>query len=245
MNKLKIFWAATLLILSMNSYAGTWTVSTTGTIGRGYDYMGVFGEVGRDLSGLSFRQSVVANTDPSLWEMYDHQHPNIQELHFIGPSFTTTVTVDGHTSVFSTLSTERGTQYMANLVTAGVTGNPELIYTLQTGPTQDGSILYSGQYAVSYTNAFVPELSYDQRISVATGSDFTTYSEFRFQSVWFIAGSAYGAGGNVERIDVNVFDVPEPATAVLFLIAVLALAAVHLRRPATQTRQHVRCDVER
>jgi hypothetical protein len=215
-----------LSTVSLASHAGTWTVTTTGTIGLGYDRDGLFGTLGRDLSGLRFKQSVTASTDPADWQYFD-RYAHQQELHYIGPSFTDTVTVDGHTIVVSATSTTSGTQYIANYVTTTKSGDPDLIYSLQSGFTSDGTSLYAGQYAVSYQTAFVLTLDYDQTISQKTGPSFTTYSAFSMadRQTWFTAGSAYGAGGTVDSIEVNSVDVPEPGTPYLALagLAVLGL----------------------
>jgi hypothetical protein len=237
--------ACLLLVLatlgSTTAYASTWTVTTSGTIGRGFDAAGVFGSPLRDLTGLRFTQSVTASTDPMQWQYFD-QYAHQQELHYVGPGFVTTVTVDGYTIRVAATTTTSGTQYITDYVGVTNVGDPDLIYSDQNGVTASGIALRSGMYVRNYNIDFVPSLDYAQHLKIATGTGYDTYSAFNLneRQTWFTAGSVNGGLGAVDLLEVNPVDVPEPSTALLTLLsfAILSLqrrAPRHLRRVMRST----------
>lgn len=234
MRIIKLFSILFACMVSLPVQAGVWTTTTTGTIARGFDYNGLFGTAGRDLSGLRFTQSITASTNPADWELFD-QYLNQQELHYVGPSFADTVTVDGRTVTVSATSTMRGTQYIANYRSATRTGDPDLIYSAQSGFTSSGLALQTAQYVVSYLTPFVSTLDYDQTIHRNLDSSFNTSASFSLEGqAWFTATIPYAASGMVDSLDVNFINISEPATSDL---AFLGLALLVVLRRSSLTRR--------
>src|SRR5689334_7194447 len=102
--KLKSIFA--IAVLAAGAFAGsaqalpTWTVTTQGTISDGFDTSGVFGVAGRDLTGLSYTQTITASVDPSQYgNMFSG--PGFVDISGSGgPGFTDTLTVNGQTVTF-------------------------------------------------------------------------------------------------------------------------------------------------
>jgi hypothetical protein len=218
--------ALALSTLAINAQAAqTWTVTTTGIIGAGTDTTGVFGIAGRDLSGLSFSQSVTASADPAQWTGYlnDSFDPTINTavlLEGTGPAFTDTVTVNGKSVTFNiTSSSTDGMQALFDRISHGTGMVPgDAIGSIQTGFTASGDQVTS-QQTISGSIAFVPSVNFGQTLSHSvSGSDFFAISSFGIsgnQVASFTAATFNG--GSVDYVYLNAAPVPEPETYAMLL----------------------------
>ena len=155
--------------------ASAWVITFTGIIGYGFDNTGVFGSPNQNLAGLSFTQSITANTDPALWTITSG-NSFFQEMSGIGPAFTNAVTVKGTSVIFNVNSTSYGRQTLYDqLSTQG--GGQDQVWTEQRGVTGNNDLIWGQQYAYSNTNPFVPGLDFDQSLD-HSGSGLNSYAHF-------------------------------------------------------------------
>lgn len=215
---IKLFAAAAVLALgglSGHAHAAgeTWTVTTKGHIASGTDTTGVFGTAGQDLYGLSYTQSITASVDRAEWSSGLY-YGYFERMNGVGPAFTTTVTVDGHSATFDIASTVEGQQLISNDTSKGRPhGYTDSIYTFEVGYTAGGDYLNVQSYVNSFSLPFVPTLNFSQKISQdSTGGDWATLSTFNISG---IQNADFNA--TVEFIEVNVSAVPEPGTYAMLL----------------------------
>lgn len=222
--KFKSFVAAAAVALSAitgQAHAEqTWTVTVTGHIYSGTDGFGFFSDVGTNLAGLSFTQSITAGIDPSQWTVWNSQ-PTLDQLNGMGPGFTDTVTIDGHTQTF-TSSWSSGFQIVRNLLSQGVAGGTDNIVSYNQGSLNgdDNTGLLAIINVASRQVAFVPAPVFNQQIPATNVTGNTSLQ---------IANNdqSMNISANIETIAVS--SVPEPASYGM-LMAGLVLVGFAARR---------------
>jgi hypothetical protein len=205
-----------------------WTITTQGRISEGFDHTGVFGVPKRDLAGLEYTQTLIANVDRSKYNGYQ----NATENNLYGregiPAFAVIDAVAGRTVRYD-ITRDMGQQHYLSM--AALLGGEDQVYTNGFGwdDTRDN---YVGAFAYVYTSvaadSFVPTLDFAQSFMAFIGPE-TPSSDY------FYATGTRGAvsfRGDVQVIRVvasNAADLPEPASAALFGAGLLGLVALGRR----------------
>lgn len=141
--------------------APLWTVTTQGIISSGFDTTGVFGVARRDLAGLAYTQTVIANVDPSRYHFH-YQSPTENNLYGTDetPAFTVIDSVDGHTVSYEVTRHHEQQHY---LIKAAALGGQDAISTGGFGWDQsDDNYLEFFAYAFtdSAADSFIPTLDF-------------------------------------------------------------------------------------
>jgi hypothetical protein len=220
----RIFWLARFAaIISFSLLAGQvqaalWTVTTSGTIYSGFDKAGYFGAVNSDLRGLSYTQSVTL--DPL-------QYSTVSRQAFFQTGFGTisaakvTVSVNGVSRSFL-LDPTKDNDGRASLLAAS---NQERVVMNQYGYQADGEFFGSFLDFNSYDYKFLNGVGFDQVVSydAQPGDDGYYYFSAGRGAPGEVVDTFWDA--NVTNISINAADVPEPASAALFALGLLAFAA--------------------
>ncbi len=216
---------AALCACSLSAQA--WTVSAQGVIESGVDDSGIFGTAGQNLRGLTFTQSISADSEPANWSGHGALD-YLSSMWGSGPGFSDTITINGVSVTFKALSTASGSQVICDHLSTYGPGRSSFdeIASTQTGYTAAGDRLLADVGATNYVTAFVPGLDTAQTISRDT-----KLGAYLISSRFSIAGSqnAHFESTWVDHLDVNVSAVPEPETWSM-LLAGLTLVAVTKRR---------------
>lgn len=212
--------------------APLWTVTTQGLISSGFDTTGVFGVAKRDLAGLAYTQTIIANVDPSRYHLH---YQSATENNLYGtdetPAFTLIDSVDGHTVRYEVTRHQEQQHY---LVRAALTGGQDAVSTGGFGwDATDDNYLEAFAYASteSAADSFVPTLDFGQSFTAFIGPEISSFDRF------YVAGTRGTVyfGGDVQVLEVvasNSVNVPEPASTALFGAGLLGLIA--LRRYGTR-----------
>lgn len=197
-----------------------WTVTMAGRINSGYDTTGVFGIVGRDLTGLRYTQSITIATDFQQWGS-NYSSEYVKWVAGTGPAFSNAVTVDGYSMTFAATTDVSGQQMIINdLSQGGNHGSPDHIVSSGYGKTANGDYLEIYNSAFSFATAFVPTLNFDQLIAQeTTGEKFCAVDYICTISSFGISG-ANNAQFHASADFIRVNAVPEPATYAMFLVGV-------------------------
>ncbi len=223
----KLFAAFALSACALD--ASAWMVTFSGTIDYGFDNTGVFGTPDLNLAGLSFTQSITANTDPTQWTIASG-NSFFQEMSGFGPAFTNTVTVNGYSVTFDIDSTSYGRQTLFDQLFTQNAGQ-DLLWTEQRGLVDNGDVVWGQQYAFSNTSPFVPSLDFNQSID-HSGTGLTSYAHFTITGARNAHFYSYNNSFVINDIPVvnPPVDVPEPSVLGLFMGALGLVGLVRLRK---------------
>lgn len=219
--------------LSSNVHAAeiTWTVTMNGRINNGYDTTGVFGSVGRDLTGLSYTQSITISTDVQQWgSNYSSDYMNA--VAGGGPGFTDTVTVDGYSVTFVVTTDVSGQQMIINDLSQGSPhASPDHIVSAGYGNTPTGDRLETYNSAFSFATAFIPTLNFDQSISQNTSNEEFCAVDYICTISSFSISGAQTAQFHASADFIRVNTVPEPETYAMLLAGLGLIGFMARPRP--------------
>lgn len=228
-----------LSALSSNVHAKveTWTIAITGNIWSGTDYSGVFGTVNQNLHGLTYTQTITASIDRADWSRWETD-TFYHRLTGTGPAFTTTMTVNGHTTTYHAISTQNGTQEIGNGATIGYQRQPyDYIYSSNDGSLGGNASIWVYAHVQS-KKPFLPTLNFDRSIRLDTKGrypgDTSVWSTSQYFSVHIPGGDRVRIEGFIDHIDLNMAPVPEPSTYAMLLagVGLLGFAARRKRNAA-------------
>jgi hypothetical protein len=208
----------------------TWTFAVSGTIDSGTDFVGAFGAVGQDLTGLHFSETLTTSVNPAHYADKDLTGSSTSYSGYF-PGFVVTATVNGVT-VSETVTTEAwGKQLISNAVSAGVAGT-DTVSTDEYGFDDDGKQAFARLYAYTSDPAlgFVSALDFSQFIN-ASNPALKLFASFRIAQSDF---SQVEFSGTPDSFTVNAgdptSDVPEPASLALIGLGVAGMGALRRRK---------------
>lgn len=221
---IKLFVASAALVLSafttQAQAAATWTVTAAGHIDTGSDGLGYFGAKGRNLAGISFIETITANVDPALWS-WSYSDSHSAAVGGVGPGFTTTITINGITRTFNTISATDGRQTVANIPDTNV------IELWQIGHLADSALIYPIIRLYGNTGS-LPLANFDQSFS-GTALNSTFLGQVGI-SLLTAQGLTEFATTRVDSLTVNTAPVPEPETYAMLLAGLGLVGAIPRRK---------------
>ncbi len=200
-------------------------VTFSGIIDYGFDNTGIFGTANQNLAGLTFTQSITANTNPALWTV-NSGNSFFQEMSGFGPAFSDKVTINGNSVTFDVSGPSYGRQTLFNQLTSQG-GGQDQIWTEQRGLTGNNDVIWGQQYAYSNTTSFIPSLDFSQQLD-HTGLGLTSYSQFTItgeRNAHFYSHNISFVISDSQTIDPPV-TVSEPSSFGLLLAAIGIFALV-------------------
>lgn len=232
-----------------SAQAAPWSLSVQGTVDKGRDFYGIFGEVDRDLGGLQYTQTITTETNPAYYSGWgsDDLPPHLSNEYINGlfglihgdmtnAVFRISVTINGVTASFDLLEDLISEQVISRGALAPILyprGNR--LYSRLEGTGVDqfdiGAEIDIGAHdAASFD---IPTLNFDQQLAgmVPAADGFDQVSEFWIRSgnddVIYISGTPVSFSVNGAAVPA---DVPEPASLALLGLGLIGLAAVRRRR---------------
>ena len=214
--------AAAFTLVAPVAHAIPWTIATSGTITTGDDPLGLVG--GGSLAGKAFSMQVTI--DPDLNPLITTDPPYAIQSEGSGPSFTTTVTVDGlsFSSVSSTAGAGFGNfQYLASYLSQGL---PLFDAAATTDFGETGAdVVVALQSVSSASNMFIPAADFTQVIDYslqAGDSGEAGWYYYRGADVSYFSAvyDSQVPGSGVQRLQVN--NTPEPTVLSLIGLGLLA-----------------------
>lgn len=155
--------------LISNVHANVLHITLQGTISNGYDFAGIFGLTGQNLSGLSYTESITTNIDASQWNTGStygstcgFSQPGAPK-----PGFTDTVTVNGRAFTVAMAASN----FQCLLLQDGVSTHapfsaPDEILSMMDGYTAGNVLTYYYLDISSYSIPFIPSVALNQSFTV-------------------------------------------------------------------------------
>lgn len=234
---MKLWIAVALFAVHAFTHAGeladTWTVRSHGTIYGGYDYQGIFGDIGRDLTGLEITQTIVSSVDPADYT-YSWEDPNYRFTSEMNSPFYISVTVDGRTLEMSATLNLGGGLALVNGLTNGTPYgyNYDQVATNAKGSTDDDQYVSAGISASSMTKGFVPKLDFHQSLTQDLTGEVTGWAYFSYSKTALSYPYPTFFEATLDTITVNpdAVDVPEPGSVALLGVGITGLIAMRRRK---------------
>jgi hypothetical protein len=226
---MKATFALIALLFAGQAYAGpTWTVTTSGKIASGQDNAGLFGTLGRDLTGLNYTQTLIASIDPADWPFYYESEVYASYQGSYGPNSQGTVTIDGNSFSFEMVQASYSSQFISNGVTynsrtGGSSDYEDRIQSRNVGNLANSKNLFVQNVVYTYAPAskFVSTLDFTQAVTQKVTADYVAQAFFSYNlgETRFI--------GAPEILIVNgrsSSDIPEPTSFALLAIGAISIA---------------------
>ena len=216
--------------------ANAWSVQVTGTIlNETGDEFGLFGDGSTSLVGDAYSETIT--TDPNLNSTALCATATCLATEGTAP-YTLTVEVNGISFVHTDLAPADNLAILENGLSAQDPANPfdvvsQSVFSGNCTTSLTDLCVAGSIQAFSSTTPFVPQLNFNQNITVAGGSNFDPASSFASLDV---TGGAQGQEtyflGSVDSLSVQPVGVPEPGEIALLGVGLVGIALAQRRRRA-------------
>jgi PEP-CTERM motif len=216
--------------------ANAWTVTATGTIDSSTgDALGLFGDGSTSLKGDAYSETIT--TDPNLNSTALCATATCLATEGTAP-YTLTVEVNGISFVHTDLAPADNLAILENGLSAQDPANPfdvvnQSVFSGNCATSLTDLCVTGLIQAFSSTTPFVPQLNFNQNITVAGGSNLDQQGN-SFTS--FVVSDALGDNtnfvGSIDSLSVQPVGVPEPGTIALLGVGLVGIALAQRRRRA-------------